>query len=952
MLGSSGPASPLAQGTWNPIMPARLIRNLLGILCLAALIAAGLLPAARADDLVSATLDYRDATLENGLRVLSIEDHSTPVVAVQLWYHVGSKDEDQARQGFAHMFEHMMFRGTDRLGSKDHFDLIRRTGGWCNAYTNFDQTVYVETLPANQLELAFWLEAERMGFLKIDQASFDTERKVVEEERRLGLNQPYGTAVEKVLPEIFGVHPYRWSPIGKIPHLRAASAQELRDFWTKYYVPNNATLIVVGDVEHAQVQALAARYFGWIPRAPDPPRISSELLPAAVAKTITLKEENAPVPGVGVGFRTVSSRHPDFAKLELLSSILGGGTSSRLHRRLVAETQQAAVVASMAMSLEQEGIFAAGALLPPFGGKPDEVRAVLDQELARLRDEPVSERELMKAKNQRLKGLIESLPLVGTKAQRLGTAAVLEQDASRIRRLIEEVRDTTAADLQQVARTYLTPERAIAVRIERNLLGSLLRKRNPEEDAKVTAEPELATPQPGRPGLVRPADFPARPPIAPAVPFDPTPRFVEHRLANGLRVVVIEDHEVPTVHATLHNSAGAWTEAKPGTATMAASLITHGTRHRTEAEIADQAETYAISLGGGASIDVTSVSLGCLTEHLDRGFDLLGDVVLAPTFPDAELEKRIREVRTALALSEAQAEYQAERQLRLGLFGDHPYARTATGESHDLDALDAEELKQWWARYIRPDMATLYISGDVKPDHALALAERTFGPWSAQGPKPESRLPDPPQIDRTRIYLVDRPGVQSQIRVGQLAPSRRDPEYFKSRVVSNYFGGEFTSRLNETIRVKRGLTYGANGGFAPDRFLGSFRASTFSKTDSTAEALRAVLEEIERLRTEPPSAEELDAVKTSLVGGLALQRESPQSQAADLMTLEENDLPLDHFATLVQSVVSATPAACLDYAHQMINPDRLVIVVVGDAAALETELQTIAPVTVVAPRDR
>ncbi len=209
--------------------------------------------------------DYQSMTLDNGLQVISLEDFSCPIVAVHLWYHVGSKDEDPERQGFAHMFEHMMFRGTDRLGSTDHFDFIRQTGGTCNAYTTFDQTVYTQTLPANQLNLALWLEAERMSMLKIDQDAFDTERKVVEEERRMGINRPYGKLLEKVLPHIFPDHPYRWSTIGSIPHLRSASVPELREFWTKYYVPNNATLVVVGAVKHGEVQQLAQRNFGWIP---------------------------------------------------------------------------------------------------------------------------------------------------------------------------------------------------------------------------------------------------------------------------------------------------------------------------------------------------------------------------------------------------------------------------------------------------------------------------------------------------------------------------------------------------------------------------------------------------------------------------------------------------------------------------------------------------------------
>ena len=300
------------------------------------------LPATAAD---TGQLAYEEIVLDNGLHIVTLEDFSCPIVVVDLWYHVGSKDENPERQGFAHMFEHMMFRGTDRLGPTDHFDNIRRIGGNCNGYTSFDQTVYVQTVPANQLELVLWLEAERMSFLKIDQAAFDTERQVVEEERRLGLNAPYGTLFEEALAEVFKVHPYRWSPIGKIPHLRATSVPELRAFWMNYYTPNNATLIIAGAVKHEEAQVLAKRYFEWIPRSADQPRVSvREPLPEA-PREITFKLENAPVPLTGVVFRTVPLNHPDRVPLELLSTILGGGNSSRVYRSLVAEKELAVGVA-------------------------------------------------------------------------------------------------------------------------------------------------------------------------------------------------------------------------------------------------------------------------------------------------------------------------------------------------------------------------------------------------------------------------------------------------------------------------------------------------------------------------------------------------------------------------------------------------------------------------------
>src|SRR6516162_7245027 len=360
--------------------------------------------------------DYRDLTLENGLRVITLEDPSCPIAAVHLWYHVGSKDERPERQGFAHMFEHMMFRGTDRLGPKDHFDFIRNCGGTCNAYTAFDQTVYIQTLPSNQLELVLWLEAERMGFLRINQDAFDTERKVVEEERRLGLNQPYGTLAEKIVAEIFKVHPYAWTPIGKISHLRASPAPELRDFWNRYYVPNNATLVIVGDIKHAEAQQLAKKYFGWMPREADPPRVTVREPMPTKARAVTIREDNAPAPGAGIIWRTVPANHEDAIPLQLLATIVGGGESSRLYRDLVAENQLAVYALAGSFALEQEGFWGAGAVLSPFGGKTAKALEAIQKQIDKARTEGITDKELTKARNQFLAGQVTQTMTVANRA--------------------------------------------------------------------------------------------------------------------------------------------------------------------------------------------------------------------------------------------------------------------------------------------------------------------------------------------------------------------------------------------------------------------------------------------------------------------------------------------------------------------------------------------------------
>ncbi|MFO0838661.1 MAG: pitrilysin family protein [Phycisphaerae bacterium] len=903
--------------------------------------------AARAND---GSFDFRELRLDNGLRVLTLEDFSCPIVAVHLWYHVGSKDENPERQGFAHMFEHMMFRGTDRLGPTDHFDLIRRTGGDCNAYTAFDQTVYVQTLPAHQLELALWLEAERMTFLKIDQGNFDTERKVVEEERRLGLNRPYGTMFEKLFAELFKQHPYRWTPIGSIPHLRSASVQELRDFWTRYYVPNNATLVIVGAVKHDDAQALARKCFGWIPRYPDPPRITVKE-PPLEARSVTFKEDSAPAPLVGLIYRGVPAGHDDEAAIQLMMTILGGGDSSRCYRELVAEKQLAVAAIGAPFSLEQDGIIALGAAMTPnpFGASLDKVQAALLEQVEKIRNQPVTESELTKARNQMLRSLVTENLSVESKASALGQAAVLEGDPARVNHRIAKIRAVTVTDIQRVAKMYLDPAKVLKGRVESNLLGALFGKKKTEDDAPITAQPETQAPPPGRAGLSRPAGFPTTAPVAGLADFDPTPKFETRTLDNGMKVMVVENHEVPFVTVQLGLTAGAWTESKPATASLAAAMLTKGTARHSEGQLAEELESAAISLSGSASMDNSSVSASCVTDQLDKAMSLMSEVVRTPTFPEDEFEKLRKQVRTGLAVSNAEPGYIADREFRHRVFGDHPYARTVEGEVADVDALKVSDAAAWWMRQARPDSATLIFAGDVSAAKAFSLAQSTFGDWRGDGDKPVNLMPPPPQRAERHIYLIDHPGVQSQIRVGQIGVTREHPLFFTARMVGEYFGGSFSSRLNDTIRVKRGLTYGASGGFSAQRVAGTFTARTFSKNETTVDAVAAIFEELDRLRAEPPGAEELAKTKSNQLGRFAGDRETPQDIARDLWLIESNGLPADYFQRMLKAYSETTEAGCADAARQLVDPSKMTVVVVGPAAKLEEGLKKIAPVTVVKP---
>ncbi len=903
-------------------------------------------------------LPFEETVLANGLRVISLEDHSAPIVAVQLWYHVGSKDEQPERQGFAHMFEHMMFRGTDRLGPKDHFDHIRRTGGDCNAFTSFDQTVYVQELPADQLELVLWLEAERMSALKIDEGGFATERQVVEEERRLGLNQPYGDVLEKLLAETFTVHPYRWSPIGQIEHLRASTADDIQRFWDTYYVPNNCTLVVVGDVAHGRVRELAQRSFGWIPRCPDPPRVTVVEPEPVALRQIALEPENAPVPIAALSFRAVPEGHPDAVALSLLMDILGGGESSRVYLDLVRRREIAVAGMGVYLGLEQAGFAAVAGVTMPFGDLDGVIEALWEQ-VELVKADGVTVDELAKARKQALRGDVTELLSVASKASVLGQAATLYGDAQEANERIRRMESVTAEELQRVARAYLVRERASEIRIRPSLIsaarsllsmGSKEGDQPPMESSREVEGGRRAAASGPKAGARPPAGYPEAPPVAPPRGGDVALPSQSAELDNGLQLVLVENHELPFVSAALNVRAGAVTEdpAFPGTASMATGLVTKGTVARDAEQLAAELERNAISLGADASHDSASITVSSLTGDADRALRLLAEVVQAPRFDAGEFRRLRDQITAGMAIAEKTPAVIAERAFDRALWGDHPYGRPAEGTSDDLPKLDAGRVAAWWSDRVRPDTSTLYVSGDLTLEQAVALANRYLGSWEAEGEPLDVPLPDLEPPAGTRITLVDKPGaIQSEIRAGHGGITRRHPLYAQAAVLSQCFGGAFTSRLNDVLRVQKGLTYGARGGLSSQRYGGEFEVSTFTKTPTTAETVQAVLDEVRRLQSEPPAGEELADAVSYMSGSFAGSLETPQDVAGRLWTLELNELPRDWWSQYLQRVTSTSSSDLQRVANELLDPSRLVIVVVGDASRVKEGLEAIAPVEVV-----
>lgn len=899
----------------------------------------------------AASYDFETHELDNGLRVVTLEDFSSPLVAVQVWYHVGSKDERPDRQGFAHMFEHMMFRGTERLGPEEHFDLLRGVGGYVNAFTSFDYTAYVNTIPPNQLELALWLEAERMMYLRIDQEGFETERQVVIEERRQYLNQPYGTVFERIMPVLFTQHPYQWMTIGQIEHLMAASVDELRAFWNAYYVPNNATLVIAGAVKGDEARAMAERYFGWMPRYPDPPRVAIREPEQNGLRSAQIPEPMGPVPLVRVIHRTIPVNHADHTALRLLANILGEGDSSRLYNDLVKERRICQDAGAWLWGLEQDGLLMAGAELMA-DGDADAVEAEVIAHIERLIREPVTERELEKAKNQLRRSVVTSQLTVSDKARAIGKTAIEHGSPDWLNEELAAIEAATIEDLQRAAASYLTETRRTVVRVTPDPSWS---------HSAPPAEPVDEAPAPvERAQVQRPDWFPEHPPVQPLLDDLTLPDTTSETLDNGLRVTVLQDERLPFVTVKLGLEHGPRTEDPdtPGVAATALAQLTAGTERHTAAELAELIEFNALTINGTPSMfsasgmDACEVQATALKDKLPLAVELLAEVVRRPTFPESELEIRLNQTRLSLSVQEEDARYLASRELRRRLHGDHPYARTPTGELADLDGITRDAVAAWWRRSARPDAASLYFAGAVTPEEAFELAKTHFsGAWTEAEP-PSVDAPAPPEPEPTRIYLLDRPNaVQTRIHIGQRSITRGHPDYHLSRVYSTILGGGFNSRLNRVIRIERGLTYAVSGQITPDRDTGSFLCITFTKPETAGEAVQAILDVITDMRDNPPEGDELEDAKAYLVGSFARTIETPADVIMNQWMIDYTGLPDDYLQQAVDGYKRVTTEDLARFAREHVDPDRLTIVVAGDADALRAQLEPIAPVTVVSPED-
>ncbi len=897
-------------------------------------------------------LKFEKYTLPNGLGVILHEDHSTPIVCVNIWYHVGSKNERRGRTGFAHLFEHMMFQGSEHHDA-EYFGPLQEAGGRLNGSTSDDRTNYWEVVPSNYLELALWLESDRMGFLlpAMSQDKLDNQRDVVKNERRQSYeNRPYGLVSETIAAALYPHdHSYSWPTIGYMDDLTAASRDDIAEFFRRFYHPANASLCIAGDFKPAEAKRLVDRYFASLPAGPKVAKIQPRVQQLAGEKRIKMTDRVS-LSRLYLTWHTVEADAPDDAELDLLAVILAGGKSSRLYRVLVQEKQIAQDVSASQRSGEIAGSFDITATAKP-GVKLKDIEAAIASEIARIQSEQPSAEEVERAVNRfeaQFVSSLESIGGFGGRADRLNRYNVMNGDPAHMTKDFERYVRADAAGVQRVAKKYLSDKRVVLEVV-------------PGRDRSVAPDPiaenaaaARATNSAGPVAFVAPAaalaadfDRSANPKPDPAPRFE-LPPVHRAKLSSGVELLVVEHHELPTVsmHLVVRAGNAANPADKIGLANLVAAMLDEGTASRSANDIADQLAGMGSVLAVQANLDTSNVRLFSLKRHLARSLDIFADVLLRPTFPDVELERQRSQAIAGLLRLRDQPTVLANLAADALLYGEqHPYGRPDMGNEKSLKAITHDDIARYYETHFRPNQSSLIVVGDVTVDEMTRQLEAALAAWKPGRATPVE-YPQPATIMPTTVTLVDKPGAaQSVISVAQIGTSRTSPDYFPLLVMNTIFGGQFSSRLNMNLREEKGYTYGARSGFNWRQQPGPFVATASVQTAVTAPALAEFLKEFRDIRGgRPVTDKELDFAKASITRGFAAGFETPRDIAGRLEDLVEFGLPDNYFNTVVPKVSAVSSDEVIRAAKKYLDTDYLSIVVVGDRSQIESGLRELPAV--------
>jgi predicted Zn-dependent peptidase len=871
----------------------------------------------------SVNIPYEQFTLANGLRVIVHTDRKVPVVATSIWYHVGSKDEPEGKTGFAHLFEHFMFEGSEHV--KDFDKPLEDAGGTgMNGSTWFDRTNYIQTVPTGALDLVLFMESDRMGHLlgSLDKAKLDQQRGVVQNEKRQGDNEPYGMVEYEILEALFPEgHGYRHSTIGSMEDLSAASLDDVKEWFRTWNTPNNAVLVLAGDIDAATARPMVEKYFGDIPAGPPVKRMKANV-PEHVNVQREVMQDRVAQARIYRVWVVPGRTDPTNAALDIGAAVLAGGNSSRFYNDLVRDKKIATGVRGYVQAHESASFFQLEADVAP-GVDPKLVDARVDELVAQfLREGPTAD-EVARVATRAVAGTIRGLEQVGGfggKAAVLAEGALYAGDPAFYKVELQRYAAATPADVLAASRRWIN-DGAYALTVL------------PYGDPKATGA-----------GI----DRSKLPSVTAGQDLD-FPDVERSRLSNGIEVVFARRATVPVVNISMLFDAGiaADSRAKPGVGNLTMSLLDEGTTRRSAIQIAEEAERLGASIGMGSDVDTSRVAMSALKANLAPSIDLWADIIRNPTFQPAEIE-RLRGITLARIENELdQPQALAARVLPPILYGTgHPYGvpLTGSGTPEGVRAATRDDLAAFHDTWLRPDNATIFVVGDTSLAEVTPLLERAFGDWRAPAiPKGSKSFTTATAPASSRIVLIDRPGSpQSFILGGVPLPVRGRDDPLPLFAANEVLGGSFLARINTNLRETKGWSYGAYTNVRGAAEQMPFMIQAPVQTDKTAESIREIIAELRAYRgPRGTTPEELNRViqgnVRSLPGGY-------ETAAAVLGSLERNKVygrPDDYQERLSDRYRGLTAAQFDAAVDQYIDPDKLVWVVVGDRAKVEPGLKTL-----------
>ena len=894
-------------------------------------------------------ITYDQFTLPNGLRVLVHTDRKAPIVAVNIWYHVGSKEEPRGRSGFAHLFEHLMFQASENHPGEyfDPFELVGATDQ--NGTTNTDRTNYFENVPTTALDTALWMESDRMGHLigAIDQAALDEQRGVVQNEKRQGENQPYGQVWELLYAALYPEgHPYHHTTIGSMNDLNAATLDDVKNWFRSWYGPNNAVLVLAGDIDVATAKAKVTKYFGDIAPTAKVPKLKPQI---AARTTSTRATSVDAVPQVRImrawnvpGFGTA-----DADRLDLLAQVLGGARSSRLDQRLVFKDKLVDSVTAWNDSSELGGLFFIQADVKA-GVDPAAVEKAIDEEVASLRKSGPTADELARARTvmeaRFLRG-IERIGGFGGKADVLAMCTVYTGKPDCYRTSLKNLAAARPAQLAATAKKWLAKGDYTMVITP----GA----RTPLAEAPAVtglAPTKVAPPAKGLKAVPSDVDRSAGPPMPTTFPPLTFPAIERATLSNGAKVVLAHRPGLPLLQVSLQVADAGFASdpaARQGTASFAMGMLDEGAGGMGALALGDKVESLGAILSTGASFDGATVYLSALTRNLEPSLALFADVVLRPTFDATELERVRAQWLAGMKQEKARPGSIARRVLYPALYGaGHPYATSpsGTGTEATIAALTSADLKQWAADHLRPDKATLLVVGDVTLAELTPKLEAALAGWKAPaGAAPTVALPAVKAPTKPRVLLVDQPAApQAVILIGQLMPPSTDPGATDLEIANAVLGGTFGSRLNMNLREAKHWSYGSYA-FITDA-LGPrvWMASAPVQTDRAADAAKELEREIREYATgaRPALPAELTKIQSTEVRTLPGSYETAGAVLGTLTEIVNYRRPDDWAAKRAAAVSAMTPAT-VQKAAGAIKPAAMTWVIVGDLAKIEPAIRAL-----------